>query len=107
MSKFIKDGKVAVLISPGFGAGFSTWDYGGDYPEIIFDPLIVEILLGNKKNKTESICDYIEKNYPGFCTLGVEDLVVEWIDVGAKFRIDEYDGCESLIIENENSWIVA
>ena len=32
MNKLIRDGKVAVLISPEYGAGWSTWNY--DLPEI-------------------------------------------------------------------------
>ncbi len=41
MNKVIKDGKVAVLISYGYGAGF----YSGGAPiEAIFDPKLVELV---------------------------------------------------------------
>ena len=46
MNKLIVDGKVAVLISPGFGAGWYTWNY--DYPEILFDPAIVKLVMEEK-----------------------------------------------------------
>jgi len=39
MTKYIRDGKVAVLYSPGFGAGWSTWnddEYRMSQPN--FDP---------------------------------------------------------------------
>ena len=39
MEKVIKSGLVAVLISPEFGAGWSTWN--PTCPEIIFDPVVV------------------------------------------------------------------
>jgi hypothetical protein len=29
VEKYIKDGKVAVLYSAGYGAGWSTWNYDG------------------------------------------------------------------------------
>ena len=39
--KVIRDGKVAVLISPGYGAGWSTWS--SDYRDLLpFDRRFVE-----------------------------------------------------------------
>lgn len=35
---------------------------------------------------------------------GFPDCDLEWVPVGARFRINEYDGAESLEIENEGSW---
>ena len=35
------------------------------------------------------------------------DLVVGWVDIGQRFRIDEYDGYESLTLEGDDSWFVA
>jgi len=45
MNKVIRDGKVAVLISYGFGAGFYTW---GAPLEAIFDPKLVHNGLQHK-----------------------------------------------------------
>lgn len=43
MEKVIRDGKVAVLYSPGYGAGWSTWCYNDDLVKtLLFHPLIVE-----------------------------------------------------------------
>ena len=42
MNKVIRDGKVAVVVSPGFGAGWSTWAFRGeeDYRDfMMFDPV--------------------------------------------------------------------
>jgi acetyl-CoA acetyltransferase len=41
MEKVIRDGKVAILYSPGFGAGWSTWNSYSN--EMIFDPDIVNV----------------------------------------------------------------
>ena len=43
MEKLIVDGKVAVLVSRGFGAGWSTWM--SDYPECVFDPVLAQMLI--------------------------------------------------------------
>ena len=45
MEKVIKDGKVGVLVSPGFGAGFYTWGYP---EEAIFDPTLIELVENEK-----------------------------------------------------------
>jgi hypothetical protein len=42
MKKLIRDGKVAVLYSPGFGAGWSTWNQ--ELPELVFNPVIVDFV---------------------------------------------------------------
>ena len=40
MEKVIRDGKVAVLYSPGYGAGWSTWCYNDD---LVKNPFISSI----------------------------------------------------------------
>ena len=50
MEKVIKDGKVGVLVSPGFGAGFSSWGYPD---EAIFDPNLID-LVENGENPRSS-----------------------------------------------------
>jgi hypothetical protein len=38
---------------------------------------------------------------------GASDLMIEWVPLGVKFRIHEYDGSESLIRDSEEQWFVA
>ena len=38
---------------------------------------------------------------------GLEDLEVKWVPVGARFRIDEYDGAETLVLESHETWLTA
>ena len=109
MEKYIRDGKVAVLISPGFGAGWSTWN--PFYPQMLFDPVIVEMLLNVQKLDaafvTGQIQAHVEVNYPDAYVGGLENLAVKWIPVGTEFIVNEYDGSESLRIKNDIAWIKA
>ena len=104
MEKVIQDGKVAGLISRGFGAGWSTWDQ--EYPELLVDPFIVNLLLEDP-NEMDKIKAYMDLKYPDAYTGGLEDLVVQWVPQGERFRIHEYDGSESLVLESEEKWVIA
>ena len=101
MNKVIRDGKVAVLISYGFGSGFYTW---GAPIEAIFDPKLVELIESEDFDGAE---EYVMSTYPGIYTSGVEDLEVVWVDEGEEFIINEYDGNESIQFKNKTQWITA
>ena len=103
MEKVIIDGKVAVLVSHGFGAGWSTWNY--QYPEMLFDPEIVQLIEENAS--TIRIESQAAVSYPDCYIGGVDDLIVQWIPQGTQFRINEYDGDESLEIRNDIQWNTA
>ena len=102
INKLIDNGKVAVLYSPGFGAGWSTWNQ--EVPEILFDPVIVDFV---EKDQWDELATYVTLKYPGIYDGGMRDLAIAWIDVGAEFRIHEYDGSESIEIKEELAWLVA
>jgi hypothetical protein len=101
MRKVIKDGKVAVLVSPGFGGGWYTWndDLG---LQILFDPDIVNAVLNG-----DFVVDVVEKLYPEAFTGGVKDLEVVWVPQGSRFEVREYDGSESLKIFEPEDGIIA
>ena len=107
--RVVRDGQVAVLFSPGFGAGWSTWS--GDYgDEILFDPWIVDVLISNeytKDDKTQRILAHCAVKYPGLYTGGVEQLTVEWMPQGTAFRITDYDGNESIEYRDMTDWTIA
>jgi hypothetical protein len=106
VEKYIKDGKVAILVSYGFGAGWSTW--ASEYSEqVLYDPQIVEILLSDKEPKERIIVEYCEKKYPDLYLGGIDGLSVEWLPVGTAFRIHEYDGSESLEVRDDMDWNIA
>jgi hypothetical protein len=102
MNKLNEDGKVAVLYSPGFGAGWYTWNY--EHPEILFDPAIVKLV---EKKQFDELETYVTLKYPGIYTGGMKDLAVEWIPEGALFKINEYDGSESIELKENDDWLVA
>jgi len=101
MQKLIRDGKVAVLVSPGYGAGWYTWH---SIEELVYDPSIVEWVESQELDKALA---YLELKYSDAYTGGLEDLVVEWVPVGTRFRIEEYDGAESLVLESTQRWMTA
>ena len=106
MTKCIRDGKVAVLYAPGFGAGWSTWN-GDKYREfLLYDEKLVEFVETEQKYKIEQ---YVETVYPdeNICLLGWTDLKVEWVSSGTQFRITEYDGSESIVYSRDDYWNVA
>ena len=101
MNKMIKDGKVAVLVSPGFGAGWYTWNV--HTPECLFDPEVVQMVLDGKDH--HDIEAFAEKKYETdtyeFYGGGATTLTVEWIPQGKKFYVMEYDGSESVLLEDD------
>lgn len=104
MEKLIRNGLVAVLYSPGCGAGWSTWDHGDYGAELVFDPVLATYIDEGKMAEAES---YVAMRFPEAYTGGLEDLCVDWIPVGTDFRIHEYDGSESIEIKEKINWITA
>ena len=102
MNKLIVDGKVAVLISPGFGAGWYTWNY--DYPEILFDPAIVKFVM---EEKFDELMTYATLKYPEIYLGGMEQLEVAWIPEGTLFNVEEYDGAEVVVFKEDQDWMIA
>lgn len=92
LDRVIRDGWVAVIVSPGFGAGWSTW---AEDKNVMFSPDIVHWIEGGKEGDPPA-----GDNYAG----GLRDAVIEWLPVGTEFVIDEYDGNESIVINIGNSW---
>ena len=101
MERMIRNGQVAVLYSPGHGAGWYSWHR---IEELLFDPSIVQWLESKDMDKIEH---YLTLKYPKEYFGDLDDLVIKWIPVGTEFRVDEYDGSETIIVKEEESWITA
>lgn len=95
---------VAILVSYGFGAGWSTWN--GDHEDLLFDPNLVDMLQPDKRDY-KAITEYCEKTYEDAYLGGLDGLEVVWIPKGKKFRITEYDGSENVELMENISWITA
>ena len=103
MDKVVREGWVAVLYSSWHGSGWSTWN--PDYAEqLMFDPGAVDLVLNLKWDELES---YLTLKYPKVYPGDVRSLKVRWVPEGAKFRIDEYDGNETVILREEDKWFIA
>lgn len=98
MEKYIKDGKVAVVIAPSFGGGWSSWNREIE-ETLVFHPTIVQMVLDGRGEEIDE--DWLAAHFGEEFRYGYyganEDLTIEWIPVGTKFCITEYDGAESIM----------
>lgn len=116
----------AVLVSHGFGGGFSSWGA----PELAYDKRVVEFWLAHKNNREwMSTVDNFEWRFNGkiirpasiahdeasqfFKSIGYErcpymggfaQIELKWVPRGSKWRINEYDGAESIEYETKVDW---
>ena len=81
-----EQGQVAVAVSYGFGAGWSTWE---DVSSM--DKQFNELILAKNWDEAKRLAEEF-----GYYDGGLEQCKIEWIDKGTDFTIDEYDGNESL-----------
>lgn len=98
MEKIIRDGMVAVAVSGGFGAGWSTWN-GIDPRDARFN----QLFLDGNIDEVVRICNEEALGYAG----GAKDVEILWVPKGSKFRIGEYDGSEDLVTEDQDDWVIA
>ena len=98
MEKIVRDGMVAVAVSGGFGAGWSTW--------CDVDPMDArfnQLFLDGKHQEAADLCNELDLGYAG----GARDVEIEWVPVGTEFVITEYDGAESLQTKDSFDWRIA
>lgn len=115
--------EIEILISPGFGGGWSTWN--DDCINLAIDKRIINYFKKNgtgvdKKNRLShdqfddlkykefknQLKEFLESiGYNNVYTGGWKDIVIETVKPNCKFRIDEYDGSEELIkYEQDTLW---
>jgi len=98
--KLVRNGRVAVLYSPGFGAGWSTWADAEHREAMCFEAELVQAVLDGDNNKAAAIAKRKYKAYTG----GSDDLRVEWLPVGAQFEVEEYNGSESIHVIGDRNY---
>jgi hypothetical protein len=97
IEKLIRDGKVAVLVSHGFGAGWSSWQPEEHVEFALHDRQLCEFteagdFEGFKARAEEVIGEFV---YFG----GLRNVCVEWVEQGKPFYVHEYDGSEHLVTD--------
>jgi hypothetical protein len=104
MKKIEKDGRIAVLYSPGFGAGWSTWADDDQKEALCMDARIVgPFVAGDKAGAVAAAVTM----FPDLCIGGADNLTVMWIEKGKAFEVDEYDGSESVHVLGDRAYLVA
>lgn len=99
-----------VIYSPGFGAGWSTWNDEEKRNFLALDPVLAEMAeAGATSDEAEA---YIKKslgldNDDYICMLGWEGIKTLEIPSGTLFMINEYDGSESIQLQTGDEWLVA
>ena len=120
IAKFEKGDDIAILLSPSYGAGWSTWNYS----ELAYDKRVVEFWIEHHED-----VDYINAlSYPNIYSNsseirmaanrlfgswgyediywgGFEDIKLTWIRKGEVYRIVEYDGSEHIEMFNDANWL--
>jgi hypothetical protein len=102
MNKVVRNGKVAVLYSPGYGAGWFTWNH--QHIECLFHPTLVEMVEAGRANEItkDLVHDLLGlSSDDSFFIGGAEQLTIAWLPVGTKFEVREYDGFESITRESD------
>lgn len=98
IEKLIRDGKVAIVISPEFGAGWSTWANEDQQEFLRSDKTLCELV---EAKDFSGVRDYVDQRF-GEGTIyggGLSTCELRWVEQGAPFYIHEYDGSERLIVD--------
>lgn len=93
---------VKILISPGYGAGWSTWNT--EHVDFLLkDPTLVE--MAERRADVADVNAYLAKQFPGeyFCTLGWRSISVVELPKGTQFQVT-YAGSETI---SGHSWKTA
>ena len=103
----VEDGMMAVAVSHGFGAGWGSWEG----LELAVDKRVIEVIQAYQASKItyDEATKAIDYFYPyrDIYYGGFDDIRIEWVPLGEIFRINEYDGAESIVVFNDDAWIQA
>ena len=98
MNKYIKDGKIGILVSPGFGSGWSTWnDIQAD------DARFVKLIDEGKLEEAMALANELH-----LFNRGLPNCKVVWLESGIKYKITENDGSETIEYQDySDDWEIA
>jgi hypothetical protein len=110
------EGMVKFLYSPGFGAGWASWDDNEDGEGdgfLLFDKGLIELVevyisCESAQNKVAIEVYLDSKGFVDFYLGGLRDVVVGQVPVGTEIKITEYDGSESYMTRKQDiGWYTA
>lgn len=109
MEYYEKDNMIGVLISPGWGAGWQTWT-DNDFPvNVALDKRVIEkwLELKDESDGREKFCSWLSMitNDKYFYAGGWRTLELVFVPKGSTFKIDEYDGFESLSFITDSEYM--
>lgn len=109
MERVVKDGKIAVCYSPGYGAGWSSWAEDELQETLMFHPAIVNMILEGKQHLIDEqwLIENLGEEYEYIYAGDVKTLTIEWVPQGSLVRINEYDGFESVEVYNTDNYFIA
>jgi len=102
----------AILYSPGYGAGWGTWNN----LEVAYNDQLIEWLVNNidelkdemnaagandridisERFDRDDFENFVETLYPQSYYGGLRDLTIYFVPTGSRILIEEYDGSESI-----------
>jgi len=103
MKKYYNDkGEIGLVISSGFGAGWSSWYYGDAQDFLLMDHMIVTMCMHN--TPAQEVLEYLVDNEMGDTYMGGwDDCYVVFLPPNTPFYLQEYDGSESIITKFNNT----
>jgi hypothetical protein len=112
--RYEHEGKIAVLYSPRYGAGWSTWNDDHHAEILMMHPVLVEPvhqfeqgLITKEQMKEKIVFRLAMLGLDDVYTNGAIDLTIFWLDPGQRFRIEEHDGNESVVLFEQMEWLTA
>lgn len=98
----------AVAVSPGYGAGWSTWS---DFSPL--DPVVNLIILtlqdASSADEFQELYRFIQgsdaANDVSVSRFGMKTVEIEWVHKDRQFRVEEYDGNEYIEYKDEQRWL--
>ena len=118
VEKLIENNQVAILISPGFGSGWSTWEdkklaYDKRVVKFVQDHIhdrkFMEAASDSNSEAHKFVKEFLEScGYPNVYLGGnFQQLKIQWLPVGTKYIIREYDGAEYIETIDSINWRIA
>ena len=99
---YTEDGKIEILISPHYGAGWSTWNE----ISMALDKRIIDYFKQHGRSvEYDEVEAFVRSlGYRRCYAGGWDDIVIETVEKGEAFMVTEYDGYETLESYGRNSF---